>query len=88
MIKIYTVPRCKYCKKVKEYLNSRNVGYEEVDMSVGGNKNTIEMKKKFKQLGLKTYPVIILDEGTENELIFPEYDEKILEDIARKENEQ
>ena len=52
-ITIYTIPKCGVCKKAKDYFNSKGVKYDEVDMSVGGIKKNIEMKKQFKRMGLK-----------------------------------
>lgn len=32
-IKIYTAPGCPYCYLLKEYLKSKNVSFEEIDVS-------------------------------------------------------
>jgi len=81
MIRIYTLPDCEHCKEVKDYFNSKQVDYEEIDMSIGGNKQTIEMKKRFKRLGFKTYPIVIIDSKKHGELIFPEFDKDSIGDI-------
>lgn len=31
-IRIYTLPDCAYCRQVKDYLKSRNLGYEEINL--------------------------------------------------------
>lgn len=80
-IKIYTTPNCSYCKEVREYFNSKNTKYEEIDMSRGGIKETIEMKKRFKRMGLKTYPIIIINHDVEGELIFSEFDKDVLNEL-------
>lgn len=80
MIEVYTLPNCKTCKEVKEYLKSKNVEYEEIDMSVGGNKKTIDRKRQFKSIGLKTYPVVIIDD----DFIIPEFDKDVIDNILEK----
>lgn len=85
MIRIYITLNCEYCKEAKEYLDSKNVEYREIDMSKGGIKETIEMKKRFKRLGLKTYPIIIVNHKGE-ELIFPKFDEGSLDKILKNES--
>ncbi len=32
-VKLYTTPTCSYCKKAKEFLQSSNIGFEEIDVS-------------------------------------------------------
>ncbi len=32
-VKVYSTPTCPYCKMVKEYLSSRGVSYEDMDVS-------------------------------------------------------
>ncbi len=54
MVKIYTTSTCPYCEMVKEYLNERNVKYEECDVS-NDEKAQEEMIEKSHQLGV---PVI------------------------------
>ena len=55
-----------------------------MDMSIGGIRENIEMKRKFKQMGLKTYPVIIVQEEGDDEMIFPEFDEKLFDDLLKE----
>lgn len=33
MIKVYTIPNCPYCKKVKSYFEMKNIEYENVNVS-------------------------------------------------------
>ena len=83
-ITIYTIPKCKFCKQAKKYFISKNVGYAEVDMSIGGVPENIEMKKAFKKMGLKTYPVIVVEKDGEDEMIFPEFDRKLFDDLIKE----
>lgn len=87
MIRIYTTNKCKYCKQVKDYFISRNILFKEIDMRIGGNQETIEMKKKFKSIGLKTYPVIVVNRKDGREFIFSEFDEKTLEKVIKHDRE-
>ena len=61
-VDIYTVRNCIKCKEVKAYLSSKGIGFIEHDMGIGGRPELQAMKKYFKEVGLKTYPVtIVLD---------------------------
>lgn len=56
-IKIYTTPTCAFCKMAKEYLKSKNLSYEEYDVSRDIPRQK-EMIEKTGQLGV---PVIEID---------------------------
>ncbi len=54
---IYSTPRCIYCRKAKEFLDSKNISFEERD--VAKDKEVLnEMIKKSGQMGV---PVIDID---------------------------
>lgn len=56
-IRVYTTNTCPWCTKVKNYLRSNNINYEEVN--VGLNRNAaIEMVSKSGQMGV---PVLDID---------------------------
>jgi glutaredoxin-like YruB-family protein len=56
-IKIYSTPTCPYCKMAKEYLSSKNIPYQDLDVSV--DKAALEeMVKLSGQMGV---PVIVID---------------------------
>ena len=56
-IKVYTTNTCPWCTKVKNYLRSNNVNYEEVN--VGLNRGAaMEMVTKSGQMGV---PVLDID---------------------------
>lgn len=56
-VKVYTTPTCPYCTMAKKYLESKNVNYESVDVSVDRNAAS-EMVNKSGQRGV---PVIEID---------------------------
>jgi len=50
-VMVYSTPTCPWCKKTKEYLNSKGIEYENLD--VGGNQEAAqEMIKKSGQMGV------------------------------------
>lgn len=53
-ITIYSTPTCVYCKTLKEYLTSKNIGYKEVDVS----QNEAELEKMVAISGQMGVPVI------------------------------
>ncbi|MBU1197756.1 glutaredoxin family protein [Candidatus Micrarchaeota archaeon] len=56
-IVIYSTQTCPYCKMAKEYLKSRHIGFQDID--VGADQQAAEeMVKKSGQMGV---PVIDID---------------------------
>ncbi len=51
MITIYSTPTCPWCHKAKDYLDSKNVEYEDVDVSEN-TQRVHEMVKKSGQMGV------------------------------------
>lgn len=56
-VKIYSTPTCPYCKMAKEYLSSKKVSYQDIDVS-RDQKAVEEMVKLSGQMGV---PVIVVD---------------------------
>ena len=56
-VKIYTTPVCPFCLMAKEYLTSRGIEFEEIDVSKD-EKAAQEMIQKSGQMGV---PVIEID---------------------------
>lgn len=79
-IVIYTIKNCSSCKQAKEYLLKHGVEFTEIDMSIGGIKEVQQMKKQFKEWGLKVYPVILIDK----KVILQGYDKKEFEEVFGK----
>lgn len=53
-VKVYSTPSCPYCSMAKKYLETKNVRYEEVDVSKDRDA-ALEMVRKSGQRGV---PVI------------------------------
>jgi len=54
---VYSTPTCVYCKMVKKYFESRNVKFEEIDVS-RDREAAAEMVRKSGQMGV---PVVDID---------------------------
>lgn len=51
MVKVYSTPSCPWCKKAKEYLDSKNIQFE--DLNVAEDRNAaMEMIEKSGQRGV------------------------------------
>ena len=58
-IKIYTTPYCPFCKKVKNLIKKKKIGYEEIDLSTSQEKfNEMILKSN----GARTVPQIFVNE--------------------------
>jgi glutaredoxin-like YruB-family protein len=56
-VKIYSTPTCPYCTMAKKYLDTKNISYEEYDVSVDKNAAS-DMVSKSGQRGV---PVLDID---------------------------
>lgn len=56
-INVYSTPSCPRCKKLKDYLNSKNIKFNDIDVSADADKIR-EMIDKSGQMGT---PVIDID---------------------------
>jgi glutaredoxin 3 len=54
---VYSTPTCPWCSAVKEYLNTRGVAFDDIDVSVDMNR-AMEMVQKSGQQGV---PVVDID---------------------------
>ena len=64
-VTVYSTPVCPYCDMLKDFLRTRNIKFEEEDVSRDKAKAQ-EMIKKSKQLGV---PVMILKRGKKEEVV-------------------
>ncbi|KGM96196.1 NrdH-redoxin [Clostridium botulinum] len=57
MVKVYSIPDCPWCEKVKRYLDSKQVDYEDINV-----KEDIEGKEEMISLtNQRSVPVITVD---------------------------
>lgn len=59
-IKIYSTPTCPYCKMAKDYLSSKNVSYQNIDVS----SDQTAAEEMVKVSGQKGVPVIVINGQT------------------------
>ncbi len=57
MVKVYSTPTCVYCKTLKEYLKSKNIEFQEIDVS----KDEKELQEMIKVSGQMGVPVVNID---------------------------
>lgn len=50
-VKIYTTPTCPYCERLKSFLEEKNIGYTEFDLSQDAQKRQ-EIIEKTGQMGV------------------------------------
>ena len=74
-IKLYMTPTCPWCKRLKEWLKKKKVGYQEIDVV----ENDREREEMIEKSGQMAVPVIDID-GT----IIVGFDEKKLEEKIGK----
>ncbi len=73
---IYSTKTCGYCRAEKEYLDSKGIEYEDIDVGVDQEKAR-EMIEKSGQMGV---PVTVIGEGKEEELMVG-FDKKRLSEL-------
>jgi glutaredoxin 3 len=56
-VTIYTTPTCSICRKAKDYLASKGIAFEEIDVAAD-RRAAEEMVQKSGQMGV---PVIVVD---------------------------
>lgn len=56
--KVYTIPNCPYCSKLKNLLDEMNIGYETVDVSLDEHEE--EFKKLMDVSGSDSVPMITI----------------------------
>ena len=56
-VKVYSTPTCPYCTKAKEYLSSKGISYQDIDVS--SNKAAADEMAKLS--GQMSVPVITID---------------------------
>lgn len=63
MIKVYALSTCPWCKKVKKYLDDKNVEYEFVDVDLAQGEDQKKALDELEKLtGKRSFPVTVIDE--------------------------
>lgn len=57
-VKIYSTPTCPYCKRAKNYLSSKNIAFQDIDVSKDKDASR-EIVEISGQMGV---PVIVINE--------------------------
>lgn len=73
---IYSTPTCTYCKMAKEYFNSHNIEYKDIDVAIDQTAADL-MIKKSGQMGV---PVIIINKNGKEHIIAG-FNQKEISDI-------
>jgi alkyl hydroperoxide reductase subunit F len=57
-VRIFSTPTCSYCKQAKEFLSSKGISFEDIDVS-----SNPEGLKEMRNItgGARTVPVIVID---------------------------
>ncbi len=58
MVKVYYTPGCSACKQVKEYLASKNIPFEQIDLTKIDPREQSKLISKFGRLAV---PIIEID---------------------------
>ena len=74
-VKVYSTPSCPWCTRAKNYLASKNIAYEEIDVAADRNA-AAEMVQKSGQRGV---PVIDFN-GT----VIVGFDQAAIEQLLKK----
>ena len=80
-IKVYSTPTCVYCKMLKDFLSSKNVEFEDIDISTDQEAGKV-MVEKSGQMGV---PVSIIETDGKEEVIVGFDKERIAELAGIKE---
>ncbi len=51
-IKVYSTPQCKSCKEVKDYLCSKNIPFESIDISKMEMKDQLNLNRRTGRLSV------------------------------------
>jgi len=76
-VKIYSTPVCPYCNLLKDYLKSKNIVFEEIDVSQDQAAGK-EMVAKSGQMGV---PVSIITTGQDKEEVIIGFDKAKINEI-------
>lgn len=63
MVKVYALSTCPWCKKVKKYLDDRNIEYNCIDVDLAkGEEQDNALKEVEKLTGKRAFPVTVIND--------------------------
>lgn len=63
MVKVYSLSTCPWCKKVKRFLDEKNVQYEVVDVDLAqGDEQKKALEEMEKLTGRRSFPVTVIND--------------------------
>jgi glutaredoxin len=74
MIKIYTMPTCKYCNQLKEILKTENIEFQEVNIMLP--ENEVEYNKVCEITKSEQVPIVLVGK----QLLVPEVSFKTIQE--------
>ncbi len=81
MVKVYALSTCPWCKKVKNFLDNKNVEYDCIDVDLAqGEEQRKALEEVEKLTGSKSFPVTVIGEQ-----IIRGYKEDELEEALKNE---
>ncbi len=81
MVKVYALSTCPWCKKVKKYLDDKNVQYDSVDVDLAqGEEQKKALEEVEKLTGKRSFPVTVIND----EVILGYKEDKITEALENE----
>ncbi len=81
MVKVYSLSTCPWCKKVKKFLDEKDVEYEVVDVDLAqGDEQKQALEEVEKLTGKRAFPVTVI-----NDEVISGYKEDKIEEALKNE---
>ncbi len=63
MIKVYALSTCPWCKKVKKYLDDKNIQYDVIDVDLAQGEDQKKALEEVEKLtGKRSFPVTVIND--------------------------
>lgn len=63
MVKVYSLSTCPWCKKVKRFLDEKNVQYDVIDVDLAqGEEQKTALEEVEKLTGKRAFPVTVIND--------------------------
>ncbi len=63
MVKVYALSTCPWCKKVKKYLDDKNIQYDVIDVDLAqGEEQQKALEEVEKLTGKRSFPVTVIND--------------------------